>query len=133
MVFGHFFSRFVHRGPLGLLGFGPPGRSLRCWTRPAVDRKNGPLHLFINYHLISCYVQVQLNNHAISFPMLVRESNITSTVCSFENAVRNQEHPKNHNNDKGNYHYYILLLLVFHPFMVDSAIKKQKYFSCRRH
>ena len=67
--------------------------------------------------------------------MLVRESNITSTVCSFVNAVRNQEHPKNHSNDKGNYHYHycVPLLVVFHLFMVDSAIEiKAKLFKVQK-
>jgi hypothetical protein len=58
----------------------------------------------------------------------VRESNIT--FCPFANAVgNNQEHPKNHGNGNGNkyYHYHVPLLLIFHLFMVELAIEKQKY------
>ena len=66
----------------------------------------------------------------IFFPKLVKESNITSEVFSFANAVGNQEHTKNYSN--GNYNYHLHLLLVFHVFLVDLAIAKRKYFRCSR-
>ena len=68
----------------------------------------------------------------IFFPKLVKESNITSEVFSFANAVGNQEHPKNYGNGDGNCSYHLHLLLVFHVFLVDLAIAKRKYFRCSR-
>ena len=66
------------------------------------------------------------------FPKWVKESNITSQVFSFANAVGNQEHPKNYGHGNGNYDYHLHLLLVFHVFLVDLAIEKLKYFRCSR-
>ena len=70
----------------------------------------------------------------IFFPKWVKESNITSQVFSFADAVGNQEHPKNYGNGNGNgnYNYHLHLLLVFHVFLVDLAIEKREYFTCSR-
>ena len=77
------------------------------------------------------------------FPKWVKESNITSELFPFTNAVGNQEHPKNYGNGNGNCNSHLHLLLVYNvflvdfflfwrDFLVDLAIEKRKYFRCSR-
>ena len=53
------------------------------------------------------------------FPKWVKESNITSEVLPFANAVGNQEHPENYGNGYGNCNSHLHLLLVYNVFLVD--------------